>query len=83
MTNMTNSMSVSADLIKQTVSQVEHLEEQKTDIASQIKEVFDNARSQGLDVSILRQLIRLRKKKQEEVEMEEELLEIYRRALDQ
>ncbi len=83
MANIENNISISANLIKQTVSQVEHLEQQKAEIASQIKEVFDNARSQGLDISILKQLIKLRKKKQEEVEMEEELLEIYRRALNQ
>lgn len=82
MTNTTN-LTISAGLIKQTVSQIEHLEEQKSDLMVQIKEVFDNARSQGLDVSVLKQLIKLRKKKQEDIAMEEELLEIYRRALDQ
>lgn len=82
MSNMDH-LTVSAGLIKQTVSQVEHLEEQKAEIASQIKEVFDNARSQGLDVSVLKQLIKMRKKKQEDLAAEEELLEIYRRALEQ
>ena len=82
MSNMDH-LTVSAGLIKQTVSQVEHLEEQKAEIASQIKEVFDNARSQGLDVSVLKQLIKMRKKKQEDIAAEEELLEIYRRALEQ
>ena len=62
MNNMEN-LTVSAGLIKQTVSQVEHLEEQKAEIAGQIKEVFDNARSNGLDVGILKQLIKMRKKK--------------------
>ncbi len=81
---MTNgNITVSAGLIKQTVSQVEHLEEQKAEIMQQIKEVFDNVRSQGLEVDVLKQLIKLRKKKQEDIAMEEELLEIYRRALDQ
>lgn len=76
-------LTVSAGLIKQTVSQVERLEEQKADISAQIREVFDNAKSQGLDVAVLKQLIKLRKKKQEDLAMEEELLEIYRRALEQ
>jgi uncharacterized protein (UPF0335 family) len=80
---MVNDNNFSAALIKQTVSQVEHLEEQKSEIATQIKEVFDNARSNGLDVSILKQLIKQRKKKKEDLAEEEELLELYRRALEQ
>jgi uncharacterized protein (UPF0335 family) len=75
--------SISSALVKQTVSQVEHLEEQKLEITTQIKEIFDNAKSNGLDVSILRQLIRQRKRKKEDIAEEEELLEIYRRALEQ
>jgi uncharacterized protein (UPF0335 family) len=78
-----NSSSVSSALIKQTVSQIEHLEEQKSEIATQIKETFDNAKSNGLDVSILKQLIKQRKRKKEDIAEEEELLELYRRALEQ
>ncbi|MDR1488165.1 MAG: DUF2312 domain-containing protein [Holosporales bacterium] len=76
-------ITVSAGLIKQTVSQVEKLEADKLELSSQIKEVFDNARAQGLEVSVLKQLIKIRKKKQEDIEMAEELLEIYKRALEQ
>jgi uncharacterized protein (UPF0335 family) len=78
-----NSFSISSALIKQTVSQIEHLEEQKAEVTAQIKEVFDNAKSEGLDVSILRQLIKQRKRKKEDIAEEEELLELYRRALEQ
>ena len=74
---------VSAGLIKQIVARVENLEEQKTQLAQEISEVFKEAKSEGLDVNVLKQLIRLRKKKKEQVAEEEELLEIYRRALEQ
>jgi uncharacterized protein (UPF0335 family) len=74
---------VSVQLIKQAVSQIEKLEEEKTEIMNQIKESFDNVRSQGIDVAVLKQLIRLRKKKRAEVIEQEELLELYRRALEQ
>jgi uncharacterized protein (UPF0335 family) len=76
-------LNIAAGLIKQTVAQIEHLEEQKLELNGQIKEVFDHAKSQGLDIHVLKQLIKLRKKKQEDVEMEEELLELYRRAMEQ
>ena len=76
-------VTVSAGLIKQVVSKIEYLEERKAEIQSDIKEVFAEAKSQGLDVQVLKQLIRIRKKKKEEIEEQEELLEIYRRALEQ
>ena len=76
-------VTVSAGLVKQVVAQVEALEERKSEILSDIKDTFDEARAQGLDVSVLKQLIKLRKKKQEEIDEQEELLEIYRRALEQ
>jgi uncharacterized protein (UPF0335 family) len=78
-----NNPNVSSVLIKQTVSQIEHLEEQKAEITTQIKEVFDNAKSNGLDVAILKQLIKQRKKKKEDIAKKEELLELYKRALEQ
>ena len=74
---------VAAGLIKQTVSKVEYLEEQKAQIAQNISDAFREAKSQGLDVSVLRQLIKLRKKNQAQVAEEEELLEVYRRALEE
>ena len=76
-------VTVSAGLIKQVVSKIENLEERKAEIQSDIKEVFAEAKSQGLDVQVLKQLIRIRKKKKEEIEEQEELLEIYIRALEQ
>lgn len=76
-------ITISAGLIKQTVAQIETLEEQKAQIISDMKDVFDSAKSQGLDVKILKRLISLRKKKQEDLIEEEELLEIYKKALEQ
>ncbi|MBR1479924.1 MAG: DUF2312 domain-containing protein [Alphaproteobacteria bacterium] len=74
---------VATGLIKQVVSKIETLEEQKSTLLSDIRETFAEAKAQGLDVATLRQLIKLRKKKKEEVAEQEERLEIYRRALEQ
>ena len=83
MTENFDNLTVAAGLVKQVVAQVEALEEKKTEIMSDIKETFDEARAHGLDVAVLKQLIRLRKRKKEEIEEQEELLEIYKRALEQ
>ncbi len=76
-------VTVSAGLIKQVVDQIEKLEERKAEIQTDIKETFAEAKAHGLDVPTLRQLIKLRKKKKEDIEEQEELLELYRRALEQ
>ena len=82
MSNFDN-ITVAATLIKQIVSQIETLESQKTEIMDNIRDIYAQAKSEGLDVATLKQLIRLRKKKKEQIEEQEELLEIYRRALEQ
>jgi uncharacterized protein (UPF0335 family) len=74
---------VSANLIKQTVSRIESLEKKKTEIMVDLKDTFAEAKAHGLDVAILRKLVKMRKLKKEDVEEEEELLEIYKRALEQ
>ena len=78
-----NKFSVSASLLKQIVAQVEHLEERKAEINQEISDVFREAKNEGFDVAVLKQLIKLRKKKQEQVEEEEALLEVYRKVLEQ
>lgn len=81
--NNFDNITVAAGLIKQVVSQIETLEERKAEIQTDIRETFAQAKAQGLDVATLKQLIKIRKKKKEEVAEQEELLEIYRRALEQ
>lgn len=78
-----DNITVAAGLIKQVVSQIETLEEQKATILSDIRDTYAEAKAQGLDIATLKQLIKLRKKKKEEIAEQEELLEIYRRALEQ
>ncbi len=78
-----DSITVSAGLIKQVVSQIEALEEREKEILNDKRDIFSEAKAQGLDVATLKQLIKLRKRKKEDIEEQEELLEIYRRALEQ
>lgn len=67
--------------LRNSVEQIEKLEEEKKDIAEQIKEVYAEAKSFGFDTKILRQTIRLRKIDRAEREEQEELLELYLDAL--
>ena len=48
---------------------------------SDIKDIYAEAKSAGFDVKVLRQLIRIRKQEPADVEEQETLFDVYRRAL--
>ncbi len=67
--------------LKSFVERIERLEEEKKGIADDIRDVFAEAKGQGFDTKILRQVIRLRKKDLAERQEEEALLDLYLHAL--
>ncbi len=72
---------VAGERLRSLVERIERLEEEKKALADDIKDVFAEAKSAGFDVKVLRQLIRLRRQQPAEVEEQETLLDLYRRAL--
>ena len=67
--------------LRSIVERIERLEEEKKALSSDIKDIFAEAKSAGFDVKVLRAVIRLRKQEPAEVEEQETLLDLYRRAL--
>jgi uncharacterized protein (UPF0335 family) len=72
---------LSADHLKQFVERLERLEEEKKNISEDIKEVFAEAKGQGFDVKIIRQILKIRKIEANDLEEQEYLLDTYKRAL--
>ncbi|MEE8659355.1 UPF0335 protein [Acetobacteraceae bacterium EV16G] len=72
---------VSAQRLQSIIDRVERLEEERKALASDIKDIFLEAKSAGFDVPVLRQLLRIRKQEPSEVEEQETLLHLYRHAL--
>lgn len=72
---------VSAGQLKAFIERIEHLEEEKAEIADQIKEVYAEAKAHGFDTKILRKIVSLRKKPADERAEEEAILEVYLSAL--
>ena len=72
---------IAADRLRSIVERIERLEEEKKALSADIKDVYVEAKSTGFDVKVLRAVIRLRRQKPEEVEENEYLLVLYRRAL--
>ncbi len=63
------------------VQRYERLNEEKVALASDQRDILKEAASAGFDKKVLRQLIRIRKQKPGDVEEQEALLDIYRRAI--
>ncbi|MEC9433936.1 MAG: DUF2312 domain-containing protein [Pseudomonadota bacterium] len=72
---------VSAGQLRAIVERIERLEEEKKEVAEQIKEVYAEAKGNGFDAKTLRKIVALRKKKPEERSEEEAMLELYMNAL--
>ena len=72
---------ITAEQLRQYIERVERLEEEKKSIAEDVKEVFAEAKGNGFDVKIMKEIIRIRKKSENEIEEEEFLLDTYKRAL--
>jgi uncharacterized protein (UPF0335 family) len=72
---------IAADRLRSIIERVERLEEERKALGSDIKDIYAEAKSAGFDVKVLRQLIRIRKQEPADVEEQETLLDVYRRAL--
>jgi uncharacterized protein (UPF0335 family) len=73
---------VSGAQLRSFVEKIERFEQEKSEIMETIRETFAEARAEGFDVKVLRQLLKIRRMKQEDLAEQEELLELYRNALN-
>ena len=72
---------VTADELRQFIERVERLEQEKKDIAEQVKEVMAEAKGRGYDTKVMRKVIALRRREPDDIAEEEAVLEMYREAL--
>lgn len=72
---------IAGERLKSFIDRIERLEEEKRALTEDIKEVYAEAKGTGFDTKIMRQIIRIRKRDQDELDEEETLLDIYMRAL--
>lgn len=72
---------VAGDQLRAFVERIERLEEEKKAIADDIREVYAEAKGNGFDAKILRQVVRLRKLDKSERMEQEAILDLYMHAL--
>lgn len=72
---------VRADELRQFIERAERLDQEKSDIAEQSKEVMAEAKSRGYDTKVIRKIIALRKREADDIAEENAVLEVYSEAL--
>jgi uncharacterized protein (UPF0335 family) len=63
------------------VERIERVEEEIRTLTEDKKDIYAEAKGQGFDVKILREVVRIRKKDQKERDEEESLLDVYLHAI--
>lgn len=67
--------------LRRTIERIERLEEEKREVADQIKEVYGEAKALGYDTKALRRVVTLRKMDRHERNEQDAILEVYLDAL--
>jgi uncharacterized protein (UPF0335 family) len=72
---------VAAQELRQFVERYERLEQEKKDLADQMKEVLAEAKGRGYDTKALRKIIAIRKRDKNDLAEEEAVIDLYKAAL--
>lgn len=78
---MTDNYAVTADELRQFIERIEQLNAEKADIAEQIKEVYAELKGRGYSTPIVREIVKLRKRKPDDVAEQEAVMDLYKSAL--
>ena len=63
------------------ITKLEKLEEEKRELADVTKDAYNEAKSKGYDVKIIKHILKLRKKDKDALAEEDSLIELYRGAI--
>jgi len=72
---------IAGERLRSFIERIERLEEEKRTLGEDIKEVFAEAKGSGFDTKIMRQIIKIRRMDKDDLDEQETLLDIYKRAL--
>jgi uncharacterized protein (UPF0335 family) len=80
---MSDVVGIPGTRIRSFVERIEQIENEIKDLNEAKKEVFSEAKGEGFDVKILKEIIKLRKQDQDERDEHDSLLDVYIRAMDE
>ena len=78
---MSGPVEVAGDQLRTIVERIEKVEEELKELSEAKKEIYQEAKSNGFDLKILREVIRVRKQDQNERDEQESLLATYLQAI--
>ena len=78
---MTDTVGIPGDRILSFIERIEHIDEELKALSEGKKEVFSEAKAEGFDVKVLKEILRLRKQDQDERDEQKSLLDLYLRAI--
>ena len=78
---MSGPVDIPGDQLRTIVERIEHVEQEISELNEGKREIYQEAKSNGFDPKVLREIVRLRKQDQKEREEHETLLDIYLQAI--
>ncbi len=78
---MSDVVGIAGDRIRSFVERIEQVEAELKELTEAKKEIFSEAKGEGFDVKVLKEIIKLRKQDQDERDEHESLLDVYMRAM--
>src|ERR671912_240566 len=80
---MRDTVDIAGDRIRSFVERIEQIETELKELTEAKKEIFSEAKGEGFDVKVLKEILKLRKQDQDERDEHETLLDVYMRAMDE
>jgi uncharacterized protein (UPF0335 family) len=74
--------SISGEKLRNFITRIERLEEDKSNVANDIREVYAEAKANGFEPKIMRKVVQLRKIDTQKLQEQETLLELYKNVLN-
>jgi uncharacterized protein (UPF0335 family) len=72
---------IESEKLKQIMNKIANIEEERLESAELLKDAFNEAKSMGFDVKIIKHVLKLRKKDKDALAEEDSMIELYRGAL--
>jgi uncharacterized protein (UPF0335 family) len=79
---MTDMVGIAGDRIRSFIERIEHIDEEIKALNEGKKEAFSEAKGEGFDVRVLKEILRMRKQDKDESDEHESLLDLYLRAME-
>jgi uncharacterized protein (UPF0335 family) len=83
MRHMSGSVGIAGERIRSFIERVEQIEEELKALNEGKKEVFSEAKGEGFDVKVLKEILKLRKQDKDERDEQDSLLDLYLKAMEE